>query len=149
MSDFSNFPAQPEGTFGDVSLNYLPMKIPAKYLPLMPYLIVHRSAAFAEFTKAVFGATEQELATSDAGTIMHGELRIGEAVIMFSEASEQWPEKTAAMYLHVTDVDQIYRTALTQGAKPLHAPGQQDYGYTAGFADPFGNHWFIVAAGAD
>jgi PhnB protein len=137
MSDFSNFPAQPEGTFGDVSLNYLPMKIPAKYLPLMPYLIVHRSAAFAEFTKAVFGATEQELATSDAGTIMHGELRIGEAVIMFSEASD------------VTDVDQIYRTALTQGAKPLHAPGQQDYGYTAGFADPFGNHWFIVAAGAD
>ena len=122
------------------------MKIPAQYLPVMPYLILNHAQAFADFTKAVFGATEQTLVPADNGTIMHGELKIHEAVIMFGDASAAWPEKTAAMYIYVEDVDRVYQAALNHGAKNLHAPEQKGYGYTAGFADPHGNHWFVVQA---
>lgn len=121
------------------------MKIPEQYLPVMPYLIIHKSDEFRLFAKNVFGATEQLIAPGEKGKVMHGEIRIGDAVIMFAEASEQWPEKTAAMYLHVEDVDQVYQLALDNKSKELHPPQQKDYGYTAGFEDPFGNHWYVVA----
>lgn len=120
------------------------MKIPEQYLPVMPYLIVKGSNAFLEFIKDVFGADEQLIVPAENQQIMHGEIRIGEAVIMFSEASEQWKEKTAAMYIYVDSVDETYQKALAKGAKSLQAPIKQEYGYTAGIEDPFGNHWFIV-----
>jgi uncharacterized glyoxalase superfamily protein PhnB len=125
------------------------MNIPSQYLQLMPYLIVTGAESFAQFTKNVFGAIDQALHKTDEKTVMHGELRIGQAVLMYSDASEAWPEKTAALYLYVPDVNQVYEKALAQGAKVLHTPEQKEYGYAAGFADPFGNHWFVVAANSD
>lgn len=120
------------------------MKIPQQYLPVMPYLIVKDSMAFLNFAKEVFNAGEQLIVPAENQQIMHGELRIGDAVIMFSEASEQWKEKTAAMYIYVDSVGETYRRALSNEAKSLEAPNKKEYGYSAGIEDPFGNHWFIV-----
>jgi PhnB protein len=124
------------------------MRIPDQYLPLMPYLIVNNAKAFAEFVKTVFGATEQ-LIVPEGEDIMHGELRVYDAVIMFAGASDTWNEKTAGMYIYVPDVSDIYNLALENGAKSLMPPEEKDYGFTAGFEDPFGNHWWIVEAEKD
>ena len=102
--------------------------------------------AFLNFTKEVFNADEQLIVPAENQQILHGEIRIGEAVIMFSEASEQWREKTAAMYIYVESVDETYQKAVAQGAKSLEQPNKKEYGYSAGIEDPFGNHWFIVEA---
>jgi len=123
----------------------MPMKIPAQYLPVMPYLIVSDSRAFYEFAQKVFGATEQLIAPAEDGNIMHGEIRIGDAVIMFAQATDAWQEKTGAMFLYVDSVDEMYEKALIEGAKPLEAPSQKEYGYTASIEDPWENYWFIVA----
>ena len=120
------------------------MKIPANYLPVMPYLIIHRTADFLAFAKAVFSAEEQLIVPGNNGAITHGEIRIHDAVIMFAEANENWTEKTAAMFLYVTNVDNVFRLGVENGATALEAPAQKDYGYTAGLEDPFGNHWYIV-----
>jgi uncharacterized glyoxalase superfamily protein PhnB len=48
------------------------------------------------------------------------------------------------MYMYVDDVNNVYSKALTHSCQSLQSPEQKDYGYTAGFEDPFGNHWFIV-----
>jgi PhnB protein len=122
------------------------MDIPKQYLPIMPYLIVRNARAFLEFSKSVFSAKEQLIAAGEGDQIMHGEIRIHDAVIMFGDASDQWKEKSAAMYLYVEDVDEVYKNALNNKARSLDAPAKKDYGYTAGFEDPFGNHWFIVQA---
>ena len=120
------------------------MKIPEQYLPIMPYLIVRNPGAFAEFMKSVFNATEQLIVPSEDGNIMHGELRIHDAVVMFAGASDTWGEKTAGMYIYVFNVNSIYSSAITHGAKELMPPEKKEYGYTAGFQDPFGNQWWIV-----
>jgi uncharacterized glyoxalase superfamily protein PhnB len=125
------------------------MKIPEQYLPIMPYLVLNDAKGFAEFAKSVFGATEQLIIPTDDNKIRHGELKIYDGVIMFADSGDNWVEKTAAMYLHVHDVNDIYNTALKQGAKSLGEPQQKDYGYSAGFEDPFGNQWFIVEAGKE
>ena len=120
------------------------MKIPAQYLPVMPYLIVNDSRLFLDFAIKVFKAEEQHLSRYEDGQVQHGELRIGQAVIMFSQATEQWKNKPASLFLYVENVDTTYEAALHHGAVSLMPPAEKDYGYNAGFEDPLGNQWWIV-----
>lgn len=120
------------------------MKIPAQYLPVVPYLILDESKKFLDFAKYVFAATEQHISRYDNGDIQHGEIRIFDAVIMFAQANENWTQKSAGMFLYVENVDQTYDAGLRQDAVSLMPPAQKEYGYTAGFEDPFGNQWWLV-----
>ena len=120
------------------------MNIPQNYLPVMPYLILKEAKAFMNFAKLVFDAKEQMIVPGENETIMHGELKIHDAVIMFAQAGDTWTEKTAGMYIYVTDVNKVYQKALENGATALMAPEKKEYGYSGGFEDPFGNHWWIV-----
>jgi PhnB protein len=125
------------------------MNIPEQYLPVMPYLILEDASAFLEFAKSVFGAKEQLIVPAADNKIMHGELKIHDAVIMFANSGANWNEMPSAMYMHVLDVKVIYEKAMELGAKSLGEPGHKEYGYTAGFEDPFGNQWFVVEAKKD
>ncbi|MGY5847650.1 VOC family protein [Salegentibacter sp. HM20] len=122
------------------------MKIPEQYLPVMPYLILKNSEEFLQFAKNVFNAETQLIVPDENGDIMHGELKIGPAIIMFGTAAGEWRPKSSAMFLYVEDVEKIYRLAINHGAKSLEKPSRKDYGFTAGFEDPFENHWYIVEA---
>lgn len=120
------------------------MKIPEHYLPVMPYIIIDDAAAFVDFTKKVFDAKEHLIVPGQDGrAIMHGEIKIGDALIMFAGGSAQWGSKTSGMFIYVEDADKVYEAALASGATSLMKPAQQDYGYSGGFADPFDNHWWI------
>jgi len=120
------------------------MKIPSNYNRLMPYLIIPNGYKFMEFMKTVFDATEQAIVPRSEGVIMHGELRIGEAVIMFADVTEQFEARPAGIFIYVEDTDDTYKRALDAGATSLMEPTQQPYGYTCGFHDPFGNDWWPV-----
>lgn len=122
------------------------MTIPETYLPVMPYLVLNNSAAFLEFAKKVFGAKEQMIVPDEnnaARGIMHGEIKIHDAVIMFAQSNEKWKQKTAGMFIYVENVDKVYKAGLDSGAITLREPSQQSYGYSAGFEDPFGDHWWL------
>lgn len=120
------------------------MNIPKQYLPVMPYLIIANAQGFLSFSKAVFGAKEQMIVPAENNKIMHGEIRINDAVIMFGDAGDNWKEKTAAMYIYVENVNETFKKAIENGAKSLEEPQKKDHGCSGGFEDPFGNHWFIV-----
>lgn len=121
------------------------MKIPSEYLPVMPYIITENATAFLEFTKNVFGATEQMIVPGEGQrSIMHGEIRIFDAVVMFADKPENFETRACGMFIYVYDVDGIYQSAIKHKAKILMGPTTQEYGYTAGFEDPFGNQWWIV-----
>jgi PhnB protein len=120
------------------------MKIPKEYLPIMPYLIIPNAKAFSNFTKVVFDAKEQLVVDRTETLIMHGELRIQDAVIMFADATEQFKERPAGMFIYVIGVDDIFARAIENGATILMKPVKQPYGYTGGFEDAWGNQWWIV-----
>ena len=120
------------------------MKIPSHYNRLMPYMIIPNAYKFIEFMKNVFGATEQIIVPRTEGVIMHGELRIGEAVIMFADTTEQITARPAGIFIYVDSVDETYKKALAARAASLMEPMQQPYGYTCGFHDAFGNDWWPV-----
>jgi PhnB protein len=122
------------------------MKIPSHYHPVMPYIIVTNAKAFAGFAKAVFGATEQLIVPDETQKIIHGELKLNNAVIMFAESSETYHEKTAGLYTYVDDVERVYNAAISHGARSIIPATTREYGASAGFEDPFGNQWWIVEA---
>lgn len=123
------------------------MKIPEQYNQLMPYLVIKDTEDFKKFMEKVFDATEQLIVPGEDGTVMHGELRIGSAVIMFAETGGQFPVMNAGMYIHVDNADATYKKALEAGAITIEGqePSDKDYGRTCGVKDPFGNTWWITS----
>lgn len=118
------------------------MKVPSQYNRLMPYLIIPAAGAFIDFMKYVFDAKEQMVTPRTEALIMHGELRVGDSVIMFADATEEFAPRPAGMFIYVDNVDETYQKALAKGAISTMKPAQQSYGYTCGFKDPFGNDWW-------
>ncbi len=95
----------------------------------------------------VFGATEQMTAPTDNGKVMHGELKVGNSVIMYADTNDQFHSNTTGMFIFVDDADLTYKKALAAGAAtvPGNEPSDKDYGRTCGVTDPFGNTWWITS----
>lgn len=120
--------------------------IPENYQRVIPYLIVKGAAGLMDFLKNVFNAEEIERMEMPDGTIAHGEVRIGDSVIMISEASEQYPANPTMLYIYVEDVDAVYKTALDNGAKSVREPADQFYGdRSCMVTDDTGNSWGIAS----
>jgi PhnB protein len=122
------------------------MNIPAQYNQLMPYLIIKNTNGFRQFMKTAFDAVEQLTVPGPNDVVMHGELRIGQAVIMYAEASDQFPVMNAGMYLHVDNCDARFAKALTAGATVItgQEPADKAYGRACGVQDEFGNVWWLT-----
>ena len=124
--------------------------MPDKKLPLppntvSPYLVAKDAPKLLEFMKTVFGAEERMMLHGPDKMIMHGEVTIGDSVIMLAEACEQSGPKTAMLCIYVPDVDAAYQQALDAGATSEREPADQFYGdRSAGVIDPFGNQWYMA-----
>lgn len=122
------------------------MNKPEGYQNVMPYLILKDAEKFMAFAKEVFGATEKmKVMREDGSTIMHGELQLGDSVVMLAEATEKYPPVTSAMMIYINDTDKSYQKALHQGCQSLLAPHDADYGRSAGVLDTWGNTWWITS----
>ena len=121
-----------------------PNSAPAGYNTVMPYLIIPRAAAFIEFAKEVFLATEISRHMRDESTVMHAEVRIEGSVIMLADATEQYPACPAGMFVYVPDADAAFARAVARGAREIMPMSDQPYGRTCGVEDPHGNTWWIT-----
>jgi len=104
----------------------------------------------------VFGAQRRgELHVNADGTIGHAEVGIGDAVLMFAEASDLWPDvpvrapdSTATfshtLHLQVDDVDGTTERARRSGASVEREPADQPYGRGSVIVDPFGHRWMLL-----
>lgn len=118
--------------------------VPDGYHTVTPYLMVKGVAELIDFLKEAFDAVEIERLPGPDGTVGHGEVRIGDSVVMMGEGGHFGP-MPAAIYLYVKDVDACYKRALDAGATSLMEPADQFYGdRSAGVKDAFGNIWFVA-----
>lgn len=115
------------------------------YHTVTPYLTVEGAGKLIDFLKQAFEAQETERMMRPDGTIGHAEVRVGDSVIMLSEAGAEWKARPGAIHLYVDDADAAYRRALQVGAASLMEPADQFYGdRMAGVNDPFGNIWWLA-----
>lgn len=120
--------------------------IPEGYHTVTPYLLVQGADKLIDFVKKAFDAKETDRYSMPDGSVGHAEIRLGDSVIMLSEAmGEEYKPMTAGIHLYVENCDATYQRALNAGATSTMQPADQFYGdRSAGVRDPFGNQWGIA-----
>jgi PhnB protein len=117
--------------------NRLPFA-PEGWHTVTPRIVVHEAKHLVEFLKQVFGAT------GEYRQALPSEVRIGDSVVMISDAGTRSP-MTAFLYVYVDDTDGTYRRALDVGARALEAPSVMPYGDRRCMVeDKWGNTWQIA-----
>jgi uncharacterized glyoxalase superfamily protein PhnB len=111
---------------------------PEGWHTVTPRIVAHDARLLVEFLKRVFGATGEYRQAAPS------EVRIGDSVIMISEAGDRSPV-TAFLYVYVHDTDETYRRALDAGARSVEAPAVVPYGDRRCMVeDRWGNGWQIA-----
>ena len=106
--------------------------IPDGYHSVTPYLMVADAARFIEFPSTVFDAKTTEQIMRPDGKIGHTELRIGDSMIMLSEASESQPPTPVMLHFYVEDVDAAFERTVRAGGTVVSKPADQFYGDRSG-----------------
>ncbi|WP_203075127.1 VOC family protein [Falsiroseomonas ponticola] len=126
--------------------------IPADYPRLSPYLCVRDARAALAWYQEALGATEVMRIPAPDGTVMHGEVRIGDSVVMVGEeapahgafAPGHFGGTALSLVLYVADVDAAFARALAAGAREERPPADQPFGDRMGtLLDPFGHRWHL------
>ena len=115
--------------------------IPKGFHTVTPYLIVEGAKKTISFMEQALGAQhDHEPTLRPDGTIMHATLKIGDSMVMISDASEHAKAMPAMLYLYVPDVDAAYQRAIKAGATSIMEPADQFYGdRSGGVKDAAGN----------
>mgnify|MGYP000897542507 CR=1 FL=1 len=121
------------------------MPIPTQYQTVIPYLLVSNGLDFLDFMQNLFNAEIVSKQMHNEKTLMHAELKIGNATIMCGEASGEWEPLTASLFIYVNNADFSYAKALELGCTSVMELSDQPYGRTCGVKDVFGNVWWITS----
>jgi predicted enzyme related to lactoylglutathione lyase len=129
---------------------------PTRTPALTPYIVVSDARRAMDWYIEVFGARRRgEPYVNADNTIGHAEVSIGGAVLMFSEASDLWPDVPVrapgspetfshTLHLEVDDVDASTERARRSGASVEREPTDQPYGRGSVIVDPFGHRWMLL-----
>ncbi len=119
--------------------------IPQGFSTVTPYITVKGADDMLVFMKKAFDAEEIECTRRPEGTIGNAVVKIGNSMLMFAEARNEWGPMPAGIYLYVEDVDAVYKKALDAGGRTLLEPANMFYGdRNAGVKDSCGNFWWIA-----
>lgn len=123
---------------------------------LTPYLVVSDARAALDWYTEVFAARRRgEPHVNADGTVGHMEVDIGDAVLMFAESSDLYPDVPVrapdspttfshSLHLQVPDVDQTVVLAQRRGATVERQPSTEPYGRAGVIVDPFGHRWLLL-----
>lgn len=148
--------ATPGGTMSQQTVATRVEREPARPPALTPYLVVSDARRAMDWYVEVFGAQQRgELHVNADGTIGHAEVGIGDAVLIFAEASDLWPDVPVrapdspsafshTLHLEVDDVDASTERARLGGAAVEREPADQPYGRASVIVDPFGHRWMLL-----
>ena len=118
---------------------------PDNYTSVAPYLVVSGAENTISFLVEVFGAEPLRMHPGQNGKLGHGEVRIGDTVVMLSDGVEGWPAIPSHVHVYVPDVEATYKRAITAGATPVKEPTQgQDTDKRGGFQDAGGTTWWVA-----
>ncbi len=127
----------------------MPKYKPSDHPDVSVYMMARDAEGVIDFAKKVLRADEVMRLARDDGSIMHSELRIGDSIVMLSQATSEFPAFAIWLHVYVPDVDATYAEALAYGATSVQAPETKgDADKRGGIIDPSGNTWWIATAQA-
>jgi PhnB protein len=116
---------------------------PEGWHAVTPRIVARDAKQLVEFLRQVFNAT------GDYRSDLPSVIRIGDSVVMISDAGLRSP-MLAFLYVYVSDTDATFRRALDAGAHMLEAPSDMPYGDRRCMVDDqWGNTWQIATYRGD
>lgn len=125
-------------------------RAPAGYATVNPFIITDDANGLIDFLKQVFRATERPDARTldDDGLLLHAELAVGDATIMFGERKPGWPHTPSLLQVYVDDLETTLDTARQFGATVVTEPTKFFGDTFSRFRDPWSNLWWVYRHGA-
>lgn len=134
------------------------MSNPVKPIPdgmhsVTPHLVCDGAPAAIEFYSKAFGATEITRLPGPDGRLMHGQITIGDSVVMLVDENrpcgmlgpKSLKGTPVTIHLFVEDVDAFFARAVAAGAKAAMPPADMFWGDRYGvLEDPFGHRWSVA-----
>lgn len=127
-------------------------------MAVVPVLVYEDIEAAHDFLVGTFGFTSGGLVRTDGGTVIHGEVRMGDAAIWLHAVSEEAAMTTprgsaqshGGLEVIVEDVDAHYARSKAAGAHIDRPPADQPYGFREyGARDPENHRWWFARPLAD
>ena len=119
---------------------------------ITPYLLYEDLDGALSWLARAFGLRERMRLAGPDGKPRHAEIVFGDSgVILVGWPGPQYrnPKRlgnvTHSLYVHVDDVDSLFRQAVDAGAVILESPADQPYGERrCGVEDPEGHRWYFA-----
>ena len=128
--------------------------IPEGFNTVSAYLIVDNSLEAMEFYQKAFGAEAgMRMPGPDGKSTMHMEMRLGDSMIMMSDANPQWNARSpktlggspVSLHVYVKDADALFNRAVAAGCEVEYPIADTFWGDRYGkVRDPFGHAWGIA-----
>lgn len=119
---------------------------PDGYSTVAPWVVTDDTGAFLDFVTHAFGGAELARVRTEDGLIGHGEIRVGDTVVLAFDRHADWPVMPSLLRVWVADADATFARATAAGAHIVTALTDSAFGQRGGrIKDPFGNIWWVVS----
>jgi PhnB protein len=119
---------------------------PEGYTDIAPWVVTDDTGAFLDFVTAAFGGKELARVAVEDGSIGHGEIRVGNTVVLAFDRRPQWPVMPSLLRVFVADAEAAMAAAVAAGARVITPAADSAWGDRGGrVRDPFGNIWWVVS----
>ncbi|MFF6793818.1 VOC family protein [Streptomyces filamentosus] len=119
---------------------------PEGYTSVAPWVVTDDTGALLDFITAAFGGEEIARVPVEDGTIGHGEIRVGDTVVLAFDRRPDWPVMPSLLRVYVPDADAAMEAAARHGAQVITEVADSAWGDRGGrVRDPFGNVWWVMS----
>ena len=120
--------------------------VPEGYTAVAPWVVTDDTGALLDFISHAFEGEELARVRTEDGSIGHGEIRVGDTVVLAFDRRPDWPAMPSLLRVWVPDADAAVARAVERGAEVVTAVGNSAFGQRGGrVRDPFGNIWWVTA----
>lgn len=129
------------------------LAVPKGYTAVTAHLVCKGAGEAMDFYAKAFGAKDRGRMAGPNGIVVHGEIKIGDAVVMLGEEMPEMGSQSplalggspVTMMLYVKDVDAAFARATSAGCTVVMPPANMFWGDRyCRVADPYGHQWAIA-----
>jgi PhnB protein len=119
---------------------------PEGYTTVAPWVVTDDTGAFLDFVTQAFGGEELGRVPTEDGLIGHGEIRVGDTVVLAFDRHADWPVMPSLLRVFVADAEEAFSRAIAVGGHVVTSLADDAFGQCGGrIKDPFGNIWWVVS----
>lgn len=122
------------------------MRPPDAYTSVAPWVVTDDTGALLDFIAQAFEGQELARVVTEDGLIGHGEIRVGDTIVLAFDRRPEWPAMPSLLRVWVPDADGAFARAAAAGATVVTELSDNAFGQRGGrIKDPFGNIWWVVS----